>query len=130
MSIKHLRNVVNNRLSAYISNIAKNYVETSNDYTIDDLDDLIYDKDFQDFVQKDLEKAGFSSADAGAIAIQEFPSNEAIYKFLAYTFKLYDTYKNVEELKELIITNIIEIDINNFTEEDLAKIVKENKKLF
>ena len=130
MSIDHLRNIINNRLSAYISNMAKNYVETSNDYTIDDLDDLIYDKDFQDFVQKDLEKAGFSSADAGTIAIQEFPSDEAIYKFLAYTFKLHDTYKNVEELKELIITDIIEIDINNFTEEDLAKIVEENKKLF
>ena len=130
MSIDHLRNIINNRLSAYISNMAKNYVETSNDYTIDDLDDFIYDKDFQDFVQKDLEKAGFSSVDAGAIAIQEFPSDEAIYKFLAYTFKLHDTYKNVEELKELIITDIIEIDINNFTEEDLAKIVEENKKLF
>ena len=130
MSIEHLRNIINNRLSAYISNMAKNYVEISNDYTIDDLDDLIYDKNFQDFVQKDLEKVGFNSTDAGAIAIQEFPSDEAIYKFLAYTFKLYDIYENVEELKELIITNIIEIDINNFTEEDLAKIVEENKKLF
>lgn len=128
MSIEHLRNIINNRLSAYISNMAKNYVEISNDYTIDDLDDLIYDKNFQDFVQKDLEKVGFNSTDAGAIAIQEFPSDEAIYKFLAYTFKLYDTYENVEELKELI--NIIEVDIHNFTEEDLAKIVEENKKLF
>ena len=130
MSIEHLRNVVNHILSEYISNIAENYVETSNNYTIDDLDDFIYDKDFQDFVQKDLEKAGFSSADAGAIAIQEFPSNEAIYKFLAYTFRLYDNYKNVEELKELIITNIIEVDIHDFTEEDLAKLVEENKKLY
>ena len=130
MSIEHLRNVINNRLSAYISNMAKSYVKTSNDYTIDDLDDLIYDKDFQDFVQKDLEKAGFSSADAGVIVIQEFPSNEAIYKFLAYTFKLYTTYKNVEELKEFIITNSIKVDIHDFTEEDLAKIVEENKKLY
>lgn len=130
MKNENLRNVINHLMSAYIENMAVTYVEISNFYTIDDLDDLIYDKDFQDFVQKDLEKAGFSSVDARAIAIQEFPYDKAIYKFLAYTFKLYDTYKNVEDLKELIITKVIGININDFTEEDLAKIVEENKKLF
>ena len=130
MKNENLRNVINHLMSTYIENMAVTYVEISNFYTIDDLDDLIYDKDFQDFVQKDLEKAGFSSADAGAIAIQNFPSNEVIYKFLAYTFELYDTYKNVEDLKELIITRVIGININDFTEEDLAKIVEENKKLY
>ena len=104
------------------------YMECMADFYIGctgkDLDDVIYDFDFVDQVQQDLEQVGFTSDEVSEIYTGTYSKDITKYKMLAYCYLRYNGFKTIEELKTIIRSDSDESKLEDFTEEELNKILE------
>ncbi len=116
MISENLRREVN----YYMECMADSYIGS----TGKDLEDVIYDFDFIDQVQQDLEQVGFTSDEASEIYTSTYSKDITKYKMLAYCYLRYNGFKTVEELKTIIRSDSNESKLEDFTEEELNKILE------
>lgn len=93
----------------------------------DDGRDWLKDKTFIELISNDLDDKGFSKSEIDEILFRELSTNTA-YKIVAYCLSLYDDYKTIDELKD-IIQDYYSITTDEFTDEDLELIIKCAQKL-
>lgn len=119
-----LQEILRKEYDIYIEDMASDYIGS----TGEDIDDVIYEDDFIDTVEKDLLNAGFTPEEASGIAIASFANENVMYKMLAYCFLLQDSFNDVETLKFVIDDSDVS-NINDFTDEMLNKIVDASKQI-
>lgn len=103
----------------YINDMANTYIGS----TGKQIDDVIYEPDFIDQVQEDLEDKGFTPEEASGIAMNSFLNEDVEYRMLAYLYALYNGYEDIDELKEIIAVDSLSV-FTDFTEEEIEKIFK------
>ena len=108
----------------YINDMANSYIGS----TGKQIDDVIYEPDFLDQVQQDLEDKGFTVEEASGIAMNSFLNEDVEYRMLAYLYALYNGYENIDELKEIIAVDSLSI-FTDFTEEEIEKIFKAKERV-
>ena len=108
----------------YINDMANSYIGS----TGKQLDDVIYEPDFLDQIQQDLEDKGFTAEEASGIAMNSFLNEDVEYRMLAYLYALYNGYENINELKEIIAVDSLSI-FTDFTEEEIEKIFKAKERV-
>lgn len=108
----------------YINDMATSYIGS----TGKQIDDVIYEPDFLDQVQQDLEDKGFTAEEASGIAMNSFLNEDVEYRMLAYLYALYNGYENIDELKEIIAVDSLSIS-TDFTEEEIEKIFKAKERV-
>ena len=108
----------------YINDMASSYIGS----TGKQIDDVIYEPDFLDQVQQDLEDKGFTAEEASGIAMNSFLNEDVEYRMLAYLYALYNGYENIDELKEIIAVDSLSIS-TDFTEEEIEKIFKAKERI-
>lgn len=108
----------------YINDMASSYIGS----TGKQIDDVIYEPDFLDQIQQDLEDKGFTAEEASGIAMNSFLNEDVEYRMLAYLYALYNDYVNINELKEIITVDSLSI-FTDFTEEEIEKIFKAKEKV-
>lgn len=108
----------------YINDMASSYIGS----TGKQIDDVIYEPDFLDQVQQDLEDKGFTAEEASGIAMNSFLNEDVEYRMLAYLYALYNGYENIDELKEIIAVDSLSIS-TDFTEEEIEKIFKAKERV-
>ena len=116
MISENLRREVN----YYMECMANSYIGC----TGKDIEDIIYDFDFTDQVQQDLEQVGFTSDEASEIYTGTYSKDITKYKMLAYCYLRYNGFKTIEELKTIIRSDSDESKLEDFTEEELNKILE------
>jgi hypothetical protein len=89
-------------------------------------DDVIFDADFIEQLEQDLEDKGFTENEATEVYCGTYSKDITKYKILAYCYKLYDGFETVEELKQ-IIRESDESRIEDFTEEEIQQIFEASK---
>jgi len=108
----------------YINDMASSYIGS----TGKQIDDVIYEPDFLDQVQQDLEDKGFTAEEASGIAMNSFLNEDVEYRMLAYLYALYNGYENIDELKEIIAVDSLSV-FTDFTEEEIEKIFKAKERV-
>lgn len=108
----------------YINDMANSYIGS----TGKQIDDVIYEPDFLDQIQQDLEDKGFTAEEASSIAMNSFLNEDVEYRMLAYLYALYNGYENIDELKEIIAVDSLSIS-TDFTEEEIEKIFKAKERV-
>ena len=108
----------------YINDMANSYIGS----TGKQIDDVIYEPDFLDQIQQDLEDKGFTAEEASGIAMNSFLNEDVEYRMLAYLYALYNGYENINELKEIIAVDSLSI-FTDFTEEEIEKIFKAKERV-
>lgn len=108
----------------YINDMANSYIGS----TGKQIDDVIYEPDFLDQIQQDLEDKGFTAEEASGIAMNSFLNEDVEYRMLAYLYALYNGYENINELKEIIAVDSLSV-FTDFTEEEIEKIFKAKERV-
>lgn len=102
--------------------LIKNNNQTKNE------NEIYESKEFRDFVEDKLLWVGFSKDEIDSIFKKDV-SKKILYKIIAYLIsRLENTYSTMDELKKIIKNSYI-LNIDNYTDDDLDKILLENDKL-
>lgn len=119
-----LEELLRKEYDKYIEDMAEDF---AGDYNLD-IDEVIYDDDFIDEVEKDLIEVGFTNSEASGIAIGQFANETVMYKMLAYCFLSQATFTDVESLKS-VINDSNASDLSEYTDDILEKIVEASRKI-
>lgn len=119
-----IKNNLRNEYNNYINYMCEEYVGN----TGEQVDDVLYDDDFLDLVEADLQDAGFTNEEASGIAIAEFRNEEVEYKMLAYCYLLLDPFDTIDSLED-VINDSDYSDLSEYTEEELESILTASKRL-
>ncbi len=114
----------------YIECLAQSYIDmlTEQGKIGIAVDDICNDKEFLDQIQNDLEDKGFTAEEAAAMANNTFSTEDVKYRALAYCYLMYDDFDSIEKLKD-IIENDSYSDLNEFTDEELNKILEASERV-
>lgn len=119
-----IKNNLRNEYNNYINYMCEEYIGNTGKR----VDDVIYDDDFLDLVEADLQDAGFTNEEASGIAIAEFRNEEVEYKMLAYCYLLLDPFDTIDSLED-VINDSNYSDLSEYTEEELESILAASKRL-
>lgn len=119
MEFRHLWSIYEYEIG---QQLIKNNNQTKNE------NEIYESKEFRDFVKDKLLWVGFSKDEIDSIFKKDV-SKKILYKIIAYLIsRLENAYSTMDELKKIIENSYI-LNIDNYTDDDLDKILLENDKL-
>lgn len=110
-----------NLWNSYVNDYMMIVFEENRDL-FNDIEDVIESEELKASITEDLEDKGFSKEEIEELCENNGGSIDTLYKIIAYIISLYNDYSSKDELIELLEEHP-DTDIDNYTDEDLNKIL-------